>query len=238
MTDIIIVSYKDGEDLKRCIDSVKTHCTDYNIIVEDNNTDNRGFTKAVNDGIRKGSSEFIWLLNSDAIVRDENTLPALLEQFSYHPCVGLVGSMQLDYDDHDRIRYGGSGVCFPAGVHLGGRLSMGHCRVPAKQTWLNFASVALRRKMVDEVGLLDTSMFLVYSDSSYCYTARQKGWECWYTPHSQVYHGLKASKNGSEWHQKDMKAFMSKWGIVYLGMVDDQPRFQYSPEFAKLDKFP
>jgi GT2 family glycosyltransferase len=235
MTDIIIVSYKDKEDLERCISSVEKYCTDYNLIIEDNNIHNRGFTKAVNDGIQKTTSEFIWLLNSDAIVVNYDTLPELLSMFSYHARVGLVSSMQIDYEDKDRIRYGGSNVCFPAGIHLSGRISMGHHNIPSKQKWVNFASVALRRKMVNEIGLLDPTMYLVYSDSSYCYTARKHGWECWYTPYSKVCHGLKASKGLSEWHQKDMRAFMDKWGITYNEKTNS---FQYSALFQKLDMFP
>jgi GT2 family glycosyltransferase len=97
-TDIIIVSYKDDLELKRCIASIKKYCTDYKLIIENNNPPNinKGFTKSVNDGINKGSSEFIWLLNSDAIVKDSNTQQALLYQFLYHQKVGIVGSMQVD----------------------------------------------------------------------------------------------------------------------------------------------
>jgi len=234
MTDIIIVSYKDEEHLKKCISSVEMHCTDYNINIEDNNTYNRGFTKAVNDRIQKTNSEFVWLLNSDAIVLDSRTLPELIAMFSYHSKVGIVSSMQIDYKDKDLIRYGGSNICFPAGIHLGGRISMGHCNLPAKQKWVNFASVVLKRKMIDEIGLLDPAMYLIYSDSSYCYTAREHGWECWYTPYSKVVHGLKASKKGSEWHQKDMIAFMTKWGIS----SDGKGNFFKSRRFDILDTFP
>jgi GT2 family glycosyltransferase len=237
-TDIVIVSYKDEEPLAKCIASIKEHCTDYNLIVEDNNVDNRGYTKGVNDGIKKGSAPFIWLLNSDAIVL-EGAQQGLIDMFSYHEKVGIVGSQQLDYLDRDFIAHGGTTKVFPGGIHKSGRVSMGHYRIPEKQTWVNGASMMLNRKMVDSIGLLDEKFFLIYSDSDYCFTARLNGWEVWYTPASKVLHRLNVSKKPGEWHQKDMKAFMSKWGIVYLGTgADDQPRFQYSPEFAKLDKFP
>jgi GT2 family glycosyltransferase len=237
MTDIIIVSYNDAEELKRCVDSIPRHCRDFELFIEDNNPpkENRGFTKAVNDGIKKGKSDFIWLLNSDAIVKDEFTLPALLERFSYHPKVGIVGSMQLDYQDPDMIRCGGVFPHpFPGGRHRGGRLSMGHWRLPEKQTWQNFASVMIRRSMVNEIGLLDEAMFLICSDSSYCYTARNAGYECWYEPRSQVFHGLKVSKTATEWHKKDTEAFMKKWGIN----VSTTGNFTYSELFSKLDMFP
>jgi GT2 family glycosyltransferase len=236
-TDIIIVSYKDKEPLEKCIASIEEHCTDYNLIIEDNNIEgqNRGFTRAVNDGVKKGNAPFVFLINSDAILLPE-AQQALITRFSYGEKVGLVGSMQIDPDDPtmDSIRYGGSLRLFPSGVHKPGRISMGHCLIPEKQTWLNFASVMLCRRVFDKIGLLDQNMFLIFSDSDFCLMCRDAGFECWYEPRSRVLHKLKASKSISEWHQKDMLAFMKKWGIKAL----PDGKFEYSRKFQKLDIFP
>jgi len=239
IVDIVVALYGDRGDLDRLTKSIEEHCYDYNLIVIDNNppNENKGFTKANNEGILKGTSEFIWLLNQDAIVLPRAQY-ALIDRFSYGKQVGIVGSMQRDYDDQDIIRHGGTLRAFPAGAHAGGRVSMGHCNLPSKQTWVNFASVMLRREMVNTIGPLDESMFLVYSDSDYCYYVRSKEYEVWYEPRSQVLHRLNVSKKPGEWHQKDMKAFMKKWGIVFVGEVEGQPQFRYSPEFAKLNEFP
>jgi GT2 family glycosyltransferase len=216
------------------VDSVEKYCKDYNLIIEDNNKDNRGYTKAVNDGIKKGSGEFIWLLNSDAVLKDDMSQQALIDRFVNDDKIGIVGSMQLDPNMPDRISFGGSTVCFPSGRHDGGLVSMGHCQIPKKQKWVNFASVMIRRGILEKTGLLDESMFLIYSDSSFCYTCRGCGFECWYEPRSVVFHTLKASKGVSEWHQKDMIAFMKKWGIS----MTPEGKFIYSDLFSKLDMFP
>ena len=233
-TDIVIVLYGDRKDLDRCVESIEKTCTDYVLHIIDNNEINRGFTKANNEGIRAGTAPYIWLINQDAIIL-EGAQQALIDRFNYHDRVGIVGSMQIDYDDHDLIRHGGTIRAFPAGAHKGGRISMGHCKNPEKQTWVNFASVMLRRKMVNQIGDLDESMFLVYSDSSYCYTVRQNGWEVWYEPASRVYHKLNASKTISEWHRKDMEAFMKKWDIIF---DPETKSFQYSLVFQHLDALP
>jgi len=234
MTDIVVVLYGDRKDLDRCVASVEKYCTDYKLHVIDNNKENRGFTKANNDGIRAGTGNFIWLLNQDAVIL-EGAQQALINRFKYHEKVGIVGSMQIDYDNHDLIRHGGTSRAFPGGQHKGGYISMGHCKNPEKQTWVNFASVMLRRKMIDEIGAMDEKMFLIYSDSDYCYTARQNGWECWYEPASKVYHKLNASKTITDWHKKDMEAFMKKWGIRH---ISEKNAFEYSDAFNKLDMFP
>jgi GT2 family glycosyltransferase len=232
-TDIIIALYGDREDFDRLVKSINDHCRDFNLIVIDNNQENRGFTKAINEGIKQGTAPYIWLLNQDAIVLP-GAQEGLIMRLQAHKKVGIAGSMQVDYDNRDLIRHGGTVRAFPGGVHKGGYISMGHCRFPEKQTWVNYASVMFKREMVDQIGLLDESMFLVYSDSSYCYTARQSGFECWYEPSSRVLHKLNASKTVTEWHRKDMIAFMNKWGIEPL----PEGQFKYSEVFAKLDRFP
>ena len=110
---------------------------------------------------------------------------------------------------------------------------MGHCRFPEKQTWVNGASLMFRRSIIDKIGLLDESLFLLCSDSDYCLMARKVGYEVWYVPTSKVLHKLKASKGASEWHKKDMEAFMKKWGITQV-----KEGFVYSEGFSKLDRFP
>lgn len=214
MTDIIIVLYGERDDLDRCVASIEEHCTDYNLIILDNNEENRGFTRACNDGIMQGSGEYIWLLNQDAVVM-EGAQQALINRLNSGPKVGIAGSMQIDPEDPDVIRHGGTVRAFPAGVHKGGKLSMGHCRLPEKNTWVNYASVMFKREMVQRIGLMDENMFLLYSDSDYCYWARYMGWEVWYEPESRVRHRLgKASKNSAEFQRKDMQAFMDKWNIT------------------------
>lgn len=230
-TDIIILLYGDRADLDRCVASVREHCSNYKLQVIDNNEVNRGFSKGVNIGILAGDAPYVWLLNQDAVVL-EGAQEALINRFSYSKKVGIVGSMQRDHDDPDIIRFGGVIQAYPNGIHAGGRVSMGHCRVPSKQTWVNFASAMLRREMIRQIGVLDDRMFLICSDSDYCYWARYRGWECWYEPRSQVLHRLGASSKGAtEWHRKDTLAFMEKWGIDRITGIK-------SELFQRLDQYP
>jgi GT2 family glycosyltransferase len=235
LVDIIAVLYGDRKDFDRLVKSIEDNCANYNLIIIDNNPpqENLGFTKAINKGISQGKADYIWLLNQDAVVLPK-AQEALITRLKSHPKIGIAGSMQLDYDNNDMIRHGGTTRAFPGGVHAGGYLSMGHCRFPSKQTWVNYASVMFKREMVNQIGLLDESMYLVYSDSDYCYYARSKGWECWYEPDSKVLHRLNVSKTVTEWHRKDMEAFMKKWDIQHVG----NNNFTYGPLFAKLDRFP
>jgi len=231
-TDIVIVFYGDPLELDRCKESIVRNCTDYNLIIIDNNKVNKGFTKAVNEGILQGSAPYVWLLNQDAIVLP-NCQEALIKRFELSPKAGIVGSMQIDPEDADLVRHGGTTQAFPYGIHKGGRISNGDCLKAEQQVWVNFASVMLRRDMIKKIGLLDENMFLIFSDSDYAFVARYRGWEVWYEPESRVRHKLKGSKQPSEWHKKDMEAFMLKWGI---GPASQEGTFHVGKLFYELNQ--
>ena len=210
-TDIVIVSYKDRSMLHRCVMSLHDVDVYEPIVIVDNNMYNLGFTHAVNKGISRTTRDYIWLLNSDAIVL-AGALDALVKRMESDQNIGIVGSMQLDPDNRDVIKHGGTSQAYPFGVHKGGSVAAGDCRLPEKQTWVNFASVLIRRKMVDLIGLLDEDYFLYYSDSDYCYQARSTGWQVWYEPGSKVLHRLNASANpDKKVLEADKKHFEQKW---------------------------
>jgi GT2 family glycosyltransferase len=212
-TDIILVSYNDKEEIKECITSIEKNCDDYRLIIEDNNppNENKLYTVAVNAAIKKSSSPYVWLLSSDAIVLP-GAQEALIKRFEQCPNAGIVGSMQVD-ESLDRIRWGGPLQIFP-GVHAGGFISKGNCLEAKKIIWQNFASTMLKRTVIQHIGLLDEHMKFICSDSDYSLMCRYRGYDIWYEPDSRVIHKLKGSKQPTEWHQKDMAAFMEKWGIV------------------------
>jgi GT2 family glycosyltransferase len=181
------------------------------IIIVDNNKYNLGFTHAVNTGISRSTGDYIWLLNSDAIVLP-GALDALIKRMESDSTCGIAGSMQIDPDDKNTIRHGGTSQAYPYGIHKGGKVSAGDCRVPERQKWVNFASVLIRKKMIDLIGLLDENYFMYYSDSDYCYQARMTQWTVWYEPESKVLHRLNASANPDKSIlDKDKKHFEDKW---------------------------
>jgi GT2 family glycosyltransferase len=189
------------------------HDADINqrISVISNDIHNVGFTKAVNEGIKNTDRAYIWLLNSDALVL-QGALEALIKRMEADETCGIAGSMQIDPGDRDTIRHGGTSQAYPYGVHKGGKVSAGDCRLPEKNTWINFASVLIRRKMINTIGLLDENYFMYYSDSDYCYTARLNNWTVWYEPESKVFHRLNASANPDKTVlEKDKKHFEDKW---------------------------
>lgn len=217
-TDIIILSYKDSLLIDRCIMSVLDFCKDFNLIIINNNRTNLGFSRGVNKGLRMSKAPFVWLLNSDAFVCFD-AMNSLLQLLKNQHNAGIVASKQVHPKNPDIITYGGSGQCWPHGIHLGGMVSNLDCSAVSKQIWLNFASVMIKREVIEKVGLLDESMFLIYSDADYSLRCRDAGYDLWYCPHSKVFHTLNCSKD-NPWLEKDRKVFEKKW------LIDQPEKFK------------
>jgi len=213
VVDVVIPHYGDAYKLDTCVRCVQhDKNADYNIITVDDNETKLGFTKSCNIGIRKGTAEFIWLLNNDAWPLT-GSCAALIYRMSTSSRIGIVGSMQHK-PDMDTISFGGGLAYWPYGVHAGGSIKAGHCSIACKQAWVNGASMILRRSMLDQIGLLDENLEMFYSDSDICLTAAKNNWEVWYEPASRVIHELHVSKTAHPRMQIDKEIFGQKWGLV------------------------
>jgi GT2 family glycosyltransferase len=108
-------------------------------------------------------------------------------------------------------------------------------REVADVDWLSGAVLMVRKKTIEEIGLLDEQFFAYQEDTDYCFRAKRAGWQIYYYPHAQIIHY--AGRGGSrvspfrsiwEWHRsyflyyrKNLAAryfFLFNW-FYYVVMV-------------------
>jgi len=170
------------------------------------NTENVGFARAVNQGIKHSQGKYILLLNPDIVIR-ENVLAGLVEFMEAHLRVGAASPRVLWPDGRFQLGVGGFSVgylSFLGHFFFLDRLSGG--RVPAfliqqhfyregavRLGWLSGTCMIVRRDVLEEVGLLDERFFMYAEDIEWCDRARRAGWEIYYYPQFRVYHYLGGS---------------------------------------------
>ncbi|HVX84434.1 MAG TPA: glycosyltransferase family 2 protein [Phycisphaerae bacterium] len=64
--------------------------------------------------------------------------------------------------------------------------------------WLSGACVMMRRRVIEEVGLLDDEFFMYYEEVDFFRRARRRGFQAWYVPEAHVVH-LVGQASGVEW---------------------------------------
>jgi GT2 family glycosyltransferase len=164
---------------------------------------NGGFAYGNNWAIRPALKlpqppEYVWLLNSDTEIFP-GAVKTLLEYMDAHPEVGITGSSFENPDGSDwpiafRFITILSELEQGLRVRLVSKLLKNHCvaRTMGKEIaqidWGAGASMMIRRKVFDDIGLLDEGYFLYYEEVDFCLRARRAGWTFWYVPQSRVMH--------------------------------------------------
>ena len=209
---VVIVSYNVRSYLEQCLQSVRralegiegevfvvdNHSTDDSVEVVRRdyawvklmeNQENQGFARANNLAIRQAQGEYVLLLNPDTIV-EEGTLRNVLAFMEAHPKAGGAGVMMRNEDGslapESRRALPTPWVSCLKMIGFDKRYYMSHLpwEEPGRIEVISGAFCFLRRKALDEVGLLDEDFFMYGEDIDLSYRLLKGGWENWYLPYA------------------------------------------------------
>lgn len=175
---------------------------------------NGGFGAGNNIGLRCTMSDgakpdFFYLLNSDAFP-DPGCIPILMKHLQDHPKAGFAGSHVRGDDGAPHVtafRFPSVFGEFEGAARTGvfSRLFKASIVAPelpnvaTQVDWVAGASVVLRAKMLDEIGMFDETFFLYFEETDLCKRAARAGWQGWYVPQARVVHIGSVSTGMKEW---------------------------------------
>jgi N-acetylglucosaminyl-diphospho-decaprenol L-rhamnosyltransferase len=157
---------------------------------------NRGFARAVNEGVRLSRGQWHLLLNPDLTLTGSfmNDVLAVLDDLTANdPRAGIVGFQLLNADGSRQMSSGSfptlpgtlAGLVLPRDRRKYQAASaQKRCRVP----WVTGCCLLARRACLREVGGLDETFFLYYEDVDLCRRARALRWSVWYEPRLRAVH--------------------------------------------------
>ena len=156
------------------------------------NDDNLGFSRANNIAIRQAQGEYVLLLNPDTIVA-EPTLRECVSFLDAYPQAGGLGVRMHNADGtlapESRRAVPSPWVSLLKMLGFTKRYYMSHLSwdEPGRIEVVSGAFFMLRRKALDQVGLLDEDFFMYGEDIDLSYRLLKGGWENWYHP-SDIVH--------------------------------------------------
>ena len=177
------------------------------------NRTNLGFAAACNLAFKHSVGRYFLLLNTDTVVLGD-ALTALVKFMDAHPDAGAAGCRLLNRDgtlQRSCSRFPSLltelfdalylSKLFPRS-RLFGCYSMSHwdfdetCEVD----FAGGSCLIVRRKAIEEVGLLDESFFMYTEEADWCYRLWQREWSVYYFPGAQVVHlgGESARRYGND----------------------------------------
>lgn len=208
---VVIVSYNVRSYLEQCLQSVQraldgiegevfvvdNHSTDDSVEVVKHdyawvklmeNKENLGFARANNIAIRQAQGDYVLLLNPDTVV-GEDTFRQVMAFMDSHPKAGGAGVMMRNEDGslapESRRALPTPWVSCLKMIGFDKRYYMSHLpwEKPGRIEVISGAFCFLRRKALDEVGLLDEDFFMYGEDIDLSYRLLKGGWENWYLPY-------------------------------------------------------
>lgn len=141
-------------------------------------TKNRGFSSAVNTGVRSAKGELLCLINTDVLV-SENFLQSAVKHFSNEKIFGV--SLHED-------GYGFAGATFKDGFinfRPGKELEKAH-----ETFWISGGSGLFNRKIWMKLGGLDEKLLspFYWEDFDLSYRAQKRGYKLFWEPNAKVIH--------------------------------------------------
>lgn len=171
------------------------------------NRENLGFSKANNQAIKVSKGRYILLLNSDTIVH-ETTISTIIQYMDDHQDAGATGcKVVLPNGSLDKACHRGFPTPTASFYYMTG-LAKKFPKSPKynryHKSYLNMnktheidclvgAFMMVRRRIIDEIGLLDEEFFMYGEDIDWCYRIKEAGWKIYYCPHVSIVHYKGAS---------------------------------------------
>ena len=185
--EVFVVDNNSSDD---SVDFVSRHYPWVHLI---NNKENLGFSKANNIAIRQSVGEYVLLLNPDTLV-DKETFKGVLQFMDLHPEAGGAGVKM----------YNGDGTIAPESRRavptpfVAARKMLGFTKsyYMSYLSWDEAAQIQvvsgaffmIRRKALEQVGLLDEDFFMYGEDIDLSYRLLKGGWQNWYIPYSIIHY--------------------------------------------------
>lgn len=262
---IAIVSYNTKNLLLDCLRSVfaETHMVQFEVIVVDNNshdgtvqavraqypkvrvignTDNRGFSKAVNQALAVSSGRHLLMLNSDTLVQN-HAVDKMVAYLDQHADVGAVSCKQWTGDGQlyqscfpfpsirDHLRYAAffQQVAPKTQAAIAAAQAI-DCTVSQDVDWINGACLMVRRTLMEACGGLDEGFFMYFEDVDLCRAIRRHGYRVRHLAEADIVHFIGRSSDRDrarlnvEWefsriryvekHFPPIKRWIMKWWIA------------------------
>lgn len=226
---IVIVEYNDLISLSNVLHSIykNVKCIEYEIIVVSNsnynfskqkdiknlhdnvififNSTNRGFAKAVNQGLRLSEGDYVLIINPDALLLDDNIISSLMF-LEKNPKICAVGPRIINHQGevqdslrlflslktlitrtYERIknRLINKKASHKANPQL---LEYEVCPLPHPVDWISGACMLIKKSAINKVGLMDERFFMYCEDMDWCRRFWKHNYEVWSFPDWVVKH--------------------------------------------------
>ena len=195
---IVVVDNLSGDNSQELIESWLLKNDTESLVTFIASPENSGFSGGNNTGLKSEQSQYYLLLNSDTLVRP-GAIRKLLSAAAEHKSIGFF-TPQLEWNDGTPQE-----SCFnfisPLSEFISSaqtgfitkllskyNVPLSTIRKTSNPDWSSFACVLIKKKVFDDLGLMDDGYFMYFEDAEFCHRARKAGWKVLNEPSAHVVH--------------------------------------------------
>ena len=154
-------------------------------------TQNLGFAGGNNLGIKEAKGKYILLINNDTYFKEFN-IDSLIERLESSDKIGIICPKLRFAWGNNSIQYAGYTPLSPITVRnqaIGfGEEDRGQYDTAHPTSYAHGAAMLIKRKAIDEVGLMPECFFLYYEELDWSMMFARNGYEIWYDSACTVFH--------------------------------------------------
>ena len=182
------------------------------------NTENLGFSPAVNQGIMESQYEYIFSLNNDTEIR-KGSIKALADLMSSDDSIFSAQAKMLQYDNKELIDDVGDEYNLLAWTKKTGENHNSSEYTEVREIFSACAGAAMYRKSIlDEIGMFDDSFFAYMEDVDLAIRSRINGYRNMLCPDAVVYH-IGSATSGSRYNEFKVRlAARNNVWVVYKNL--------------------
>ena len=220
----------DNASTDRTIDIVKGHFPEVQVV---QNERNLGYAKAVNQGVERCSTEYVFILNPDIRIQSSKVISEMIKWLDNSPITGATGPLQ--YKDGKR----GNHLNFICS-YLGWEAMRGYLYHQIHRKWpspnpirvpiLNAGCIIIRRSAFTQVGGINPKYFLYGEDPDLGLKLCHHGYDCWLLPGVSVIHSREKSLHTLDSRERwsihwqavgnISHAFLTGWWRILVGKLN------------------
>ena len=182
------------------------------------NTENLGFSPAVNQGIMGSQYEYIFSLNNDTEIR-KGSIKALADLMSSDDSIFSAQAKMLQYDNKELIDDVGDEYNLLAWTKKTGENHNSSEYTEVREIFSACAGAAMYRKsLLDEIGMFDDNFFAYMEDVDLAIRSRINGYRNLLCPDAVVYH-IGSATSGSRYNEFKVRlAARNNVWVVYKNL--------------------
>ena len=211
-TEIIVVDNNSSDDTVSVISELFPEIR----IIE--NTENKGYSGAVNQGAKLAKGEYLIISNAD-IVFQENTIYNLIDKLKKDDTIGII-SPQQTFENGDYQRSYGYYPSIKRGIYdlfliskitllLRNRDFSNQNYKQIKVEYLDGALLCTTKHLFDELGGFDEDFFFYSEEVDFCYRVNKSGLKCILSTSETVIHHRGGSQENKGMNKKSIEMLIN-----------------------------